>query len=820
MHCLRIWSIIIPIVMIVVRHNTGFSSRDVLLNGGYIGCLYQEVCLTGEICHNDSLFGRCVPDNVQDHLFDARYSQMYKLKSLPLFNKPQKYNWADTTLQCLLRAMILEYESHSIFVDPKSFCLYQYDMEDGDNIDGQFHSQYVKRDVRKNRGYPNFMLSNPLKTIKPYYFPENSYEHINNDNDYNRWTDNPINKGMNAEMKNNEELDHFSKNIQQMLRLSGNYENNENIEFNGEQELANRLTDDSNKDNGDMADKLNQDYLLSGKYMQEPLLGETLPSESQAQQQEETIIPSKSVTRLRAQKVGSGSYKPLERRWIWVKFLNGPITNQEAQLILLKISHDLKLTSPISFFFFDKSRRVLYFHVPSSAGVSADTIVDALNTKMNSIDGYSIEDVGFGRGAVNTVNTHSSTNAPTESPQPSLLHRSLDDESLKKTGQVKWEKYTMTIVLCSTILTAVVLLTAIYIVQICRTKRKSKSESNEKLSCQSDDSPHLERKKLSHNNNLSGSQQSSVSSWSSEPIPCSIDVPTGHIILSYMEKHLQDRNQLTEDWNSIDKYVSEESILYEEGKNPKNQSKNRGCAPIPYDQSRVKLRSGDNDYINACLLYDTNPRNPVYIATITPTVKSVPDFWLMVWEQGCVVIVCLERTDELKRMDEIDQFELNDASVKYWPNEGSQVYGSFEVHLVSEHSWSDNYIIRSFYLKSIVTNETRTVTQFHYLTWKDENLMENSKPMLEFRRKVNRSFRGIMSPIVVHCCDGCGRTGAYILLDLVLNRITKGVKEIDIAASLEHLRDQRPNMIKTLEQYEFVLSSTAEEVDAMLQPST
>ncbi|RTG88410.1 receptor-type tyrosine-protein phosphatase N [Schistosoma bovis] len=335
------------------------------------------------------------------------------------------------------------------------------------------------------------MLSNPLKTIEPYYFPENSYELMDNDNNYNRWIDNPINKGINAEMKNNEELDHFSKKFQKMLRLSGNHERNENIESNREQELANKVMDDSNKDNGDMASKLYQDdYLLSGKYIQEPLLGETLPSEFQTQQQEEMNIPSKSVTRLRARKVGSGSYKPLERRWIWIKFLSGPITNQEAQLIVLKISHDLKLTSPISFFFLDKSRRVLYFHVPSSAGVSADTIVDAL------------------------INTYSSTNAPTESPQPSPLHRSVDDESLKNFGHVKWEKYTMTIILCSSILTAVVILTAIYIVQICRKKRKSKSESNEKLSCQLDDSPHLECKKLAHNNNLSGSQQSSVSSCS------------------------------------------------------------------------------------------------------------------------------------------------------------------------------------------------------------------------------------------------------------------------------------------------------------------
>jgi hypothetical protein len=39
--------------------------------------------------------------------------------------------------------------------------------------------------------------------------------------------------------------------------------------------------------------------------------------------------------------------------------------------------------------------------------------------------------------------------------------------------------------------------------------------------------------------------------------------------------------------------------------------------------------------------------------------------------------------------------------------------------------------------------------------------------------------------------DGVGRSGTYILIDMVLNRMTKGSKEIDIAATLEHIRDQR-----------------------------
>ncbi|KAG8506110.1 Receptor-type tyrosine-protein phosphatase N2 [Galemys pyrenaicus] len=44
-----------------------------------------------------------------------------------------------------------------------------------------------------------------------------------------------------------------------------------------------------------------------------------------------------------------------------------------------------------------------------------------------------------------------------------------------------------------------------------------------------------------------------------------------------------------------------------------------------------------------------------------------------------------------------------------------------------------------------------------------------------------------------------------------------GAKEIDIAATLEHLRDQRPGMVQTKEQFEFALTAVAEEVNAILK---
>jgi len=43
-----------------------------------------------------------------------------------------------------------------------------------------------------------------------------------------------------------------------------------------------------------------------------------------------------------------------------------------------------------------------------------------------------------------------------------------------------------------------------------------------------------------------------------------------------------------------------------------------------------------------------------------------------------------------------------------------------------------------------------------------------------------------------------------------------GIKEIDISATLEHLRDQRMATVQTRDQFEFVLEAVAEEVQALL----
>ncbi|CAG0898059.1 unnamed protein product [Darwinula stevensoni] len=390
------------------------------------------------------------------------------------------------------------------------------------------------------------------------------------------------------------------------------------------------------------------------------------------------------------------------------------------------------------------------------------------------------------------------------------------------------------------------------------------------------------------------SSRSSTSSWSEEPVSSNLDISTGHMVLAYMEDHLKNKDRLEQEWLALCAYEAEPSTT-NIAHLPENEKKNRRAEAVPYDHSRVVLNDLTNisgsDYINASSITDHDPRNPAYIATQGPLPVTAADFWQMVWEQGSVVIVMLTRLTE----------NALPLCHRYWPEEGSEVYhiyevilGSWrvsplfvlsdrptpfpafdgtpatprdcsdiyrktealpfdelvepienhedrvEVHLVSEHIWCEDYLVRSFYLKNLKTGETRTVTQFHFLSWPQDGVPSSARALLEFRRKVNKSYRGRSCPIVIHCrgkkltnqlpgvsgrltrnyfapSDGAGRTGTYCLIDMVLNRMGKGAKEIDIAATLEHIRDQRPGMVATRAQFEFVLVAVAEEVHAILK---
>ncbi|XP_059134087.1 receptor-type tyrosine-protein phosphatase-like N isoform X2 [Peromyscus eremicus] len=308
----------------------------------------------------------------------------------------------------------------------------------------------------------------------------------------------------------------------------------------------------------------------------------------------------------------------------------------------------------------------------------------------------------------------------------------------------------------------------------------------------------------------SPSSHSSTPSWCEEPAQANMDISTGHMILAYMEDHLRNQDRLAKEWQALCAYQAEPNTCAT-AQGEGNIKKNRHPDFLPYDHARIKLKAESNpsrsDYINASPIIEHDPRMPAYIATQGPLSHTISDFWQMVWESGCTVIVMLTPLVE----DGVKQCD------RYWPDEGSSLYHVYEVNLVSEHIWCEDFLVRSFYLKNVQTQETRTLTQFHFLSWPAEGTPASTRPLLDFRRKVNKCYRGRSCPIIVHCSDGAGRTGTYVLIDMVLNRMAKGVKEIDIAATLEHVRDQRPGLVRSKDQFEFALTAVAEEVNAILK---
>ncbi|TMS09374.1 Receptor-type tyrosine-protein phosphatase N2, partial [Larimichthys crocea] len=101
---------------------------------------------------------------------------------------------------------------------------------------------------------------------------------------------------------------------------------------------------------------------------------------------------------------------------------------------------------------------------------------------------------------------------------------------------------------------------------------------------------------------VSPSARSSISSWSEEPAHSNMDISTGHMILSYMEDHLKNKDRLEKEWEALCAYQAEPNACTA-GMKDGNAKKNRSTAVVAYDHSRITLKvensQGNSDYINA-----------------------------------------------------------------------------------------------------------------------------------------------------------------------------------------------------------------------------
>lgn len=252
-----------------------------------------------------------------------------------------------------------------------------------------------------------------------------------------------------------------------------------------------------------------------------------------------------------------------------------------------------------------------------------------------------------------------------------------------------------------------------------------------------------------------------------------------------------------------------------------NLSKNRSKDILPNDSTRVRIRTRavlsvpeeGHDYINANTLEYPLPGAPPlqYIATQGPLKSTIVDFWTMVWEQKIGVIVMLTEL--------LDAFG-REACAHYWPASDTATYGEFRVDVTHVDKLVD-YTVTSLALTDGPSGETRTVYHVQYFAWPDFGVPADPRSVLRLHRCVRGLQRntGDDHPLLAHCTGGLGRTGAYILIDIMLRQLVFNA-EPNAENILMILREQRCGLVQTEDQFEFALRVALEQLKADMSPQT
>ncbi|XP_062518188.1 tyrosine-protein phosphatase non-receptor type 4-like isoform X2 [Corticium candelabrum] len=250
-------------------------------------------------------------------------------------------------------------------------------------------------------------------------------------------------------------------------------------------------------------------------------------------------------------------------------------------------------------------------------------------------------------------------------------------------------------------------------------------------------------------------------------------------------------------------------LTQKDGAKPENASKNRYLDILPYDHTRVVLQGeDDNNYINANFVNMDLPHTSEvnkYISSQGTLEHTVKDFWQMIWEQGIKLIVMLTKEYEDEHL----------KCFRYWPPVGeTKNHGRLEVRC-EEEEVEEICTMRQVLLRDAESGDTRLVEQLQYIAWPDHDTPDDCHEFLKFVQLIQQRRGHTEEPILVHCSAGVGRSGVFILVDTALSMLQASVAVYPLDL-LRIMRDQRPMMIQTTDQYEFACTSILKAYDENL----
>ncbi|XP_013406246.1 receptor-type tyrosine-protein phosphatase alpha [Lingula anatina] len=165
------------------------------------------------------------------------------------------------------------------------------------------------------------------------------------------------------------------------------------------------------------------------------------------------------------------------------------------------------------------------------------------------------------------------------------------------------------------------------------------------------------------------------------------------------------------------------------------------------------------------------------------------------YDQHCVTIVMLnESSDDSK------------TSGVYWPTEKVTSYGPFNVEVISTRQRGESITVRELKLVNSKdhSGSARKVCQFQFHDWM------TSKPVPPSPRAFLELFDAVHqwqkksgdTPISVHCMNGAHQSGLFCAVARILDKL-KVEQEVDVFHTVKAVRQNRPQLINSKEQYVF-----------------
>ncbi|KAM4795539.1 receptor-type tyrosine-protein phosphatase U isoform 3-T3 [Rhinophrynus dorsalis] len=240
---------------------------------------------------------------------------------------------------------------------------------------------------------------------------------------------------------------------------------------------------------------------------------------------------------------------------------------------------------------------------------------------------------------------------------------------------------------------------------------------------------------------------------------------------------------------------------------PHNRDKNRSMDVLPPDRALPLLLSAHGEdtsnYINAALT-DSYTRSSHVIVTVHPLQNTITDFWRLVYDYGCSSIVML---------NQLNQSNSAWPCLQYWPDSGISRYGPMEVQFVSG-SVEEDVVTRLFRVQNITRDEQLLVKHFQYLRWSPYRETPDTKrsflqllSLVEQWQEQNRDHRAL-----IHCLNGGGRSGTFCTC-AILQEMIRCHRVVDVFYAVKSLRNVKPNMVETLDQYRFCYEIALEYLD-------